>query len=423
MTPEHSAFVQEYLAKNIGVPPALVSHDALAAIMREPRAGLRELFRGLGVFPADLDHHANTLSAALAARGTKAHELPHAAPLRHEGSPEAAKAEAAVEEAVKLGIVREEIFPATSKTTRVGYLLSSSHYGTHDYDPSMTPEDTKQSQAELFRLTHLLVRHGVRGPMHVEGREHGRTYRPFAKGRATVDVGDGRALDMYDPEAQRHLFDHPDALRTLMDEHQRQSRTAKIGTPVFYHYAAGMVYEGAHSAETERQLAVFDTWLTWHDAFRAKWSFFFKTLRGQNEGDTVELKIGTGWDQNGAPLLQLAGTWITAKDVVNDMSNYLQFADLFQENDEIRETDMANYLLASPEGSVPMAFAGKGHEFMLVERLRQAMEVRVLTPMSSVRDDKLRRTLPINDPRCGLLNVDIVRKVTDAARNLKPRGA
>jgi hypothetical protein len=125
------------------------------------------------------------------------------------------------------------------------------------------------------------------------------------------------------------------------------------------------------------------------------------------------VQIGTGWDDDGTPLLELNKKWVRASEVIVDLENYLRFADKL---DVARENEMADFMTAEPEEKVPMAFAGKAHELMVVNRLRPVMEVHVLTPSAATHLDNSRRTLPVNDPNCSILKIDMVTNMLRTAR-------
>lgn len=156
----------------------------------------------------------------------------------------------AVEEAVAMGLVREEVFPSATPNARVGYLLSGPHYSVADHDPTLTPAHVKQSQIQFFQLCHLLAKNGVTSRMRAEGREVGKTYTAFRGLRPEMEIG-GRIVDALSPEGQQFLFDHPDVLQQLMDHQQLLAKKTGMSTPVFYAYASGMNFAGAHTPQTE----------------------------------------------------------------------------------------------------------------------------------------------------------------------------
>lgn len=414
--PDPQKEVSDYLARKLGVSRAEseAMPDAIAAIVREPQAGIEALFAALNrSVPRRIEQHIQAITTLV---GT----LVPATAERVPGT-ERERIESAVEEAVRLGIVRQEVFAAERPTDRVAYLLSSSHYGIADFDPAVTPPDVKQSQVELFRLAYLLNQKGVQSPMRVEGRTVGHGYTPFRGSRPVLETAGGRTVDVYSPEAQRHLFEHPETLLSVMDEHQRRSAITGMSTPVFYDYATGLDYRGAHSPATGEKLDEFARiWLPWEQQFLAKWRPFFNACPVQDGQRTA--RICTGWDERGTPMLEmLPNQWHPARDVAQDMAYYLRYANLLNELDVLREREMAELMLGEPADKVPMAFAGKAHELMVVRQLRPAAEVRVLTPMASIRHDSIRRTLPVNDPRCTMLHVDLAAKLHGTAISLQPR--
>lgn len=412
--PDPQKEVSDYLARKLGVSRAEseAMPDAIAAIVREPQAGIEALFAALNrSVPRRIEQHIQAITALV---GT----LVPATAERVPGT-ERERIESAVEEAVRLGIVRQEVFPAAEPTDRVAYLLSSAHYVSGNFDPARVPEATKASQAELIRLAYLLGQKGVRSPIRVEGRTDGMGYTPFGGHRFGVQMGH-ETVDLFDPRAQRYLFEHPRTLRELMDAHQRACEHSGISQPVFYEYVPNLNYKGAHTPATSRLVDDFDaTWIPWHRAFTDKWKFFFDSLRTLN--GRQESQIGTGWDGAGTPIMEFAGRWLFAHDVATDMGNYLRYADKLNEVNIAREAEMAALMLAEPAETVPMAFAGKAHELFVVDRLTPHAEVRVLTPMSSVPLDSKRHRLPINHPQSRILNIEMATNLRNAALSLQPR--
>ncbi|KKW36612.1 MAG: hypothetical protein UY85_C0079G0004 [Candidatus Peribacteria bacterium GW2011_GWB1_54_5] len=321
--------------------------------------------------------------------------------------------ERAVERATEMSIVREERFPASRAGCHTAYLLSSCHYDNDAFDPQTTPEATKQSQVQLFQLVHLLQAEGVNCPLFVEGRRHGMGYTPFPIARPVIEF-DGSDHDVHTPEAQQFLFDHPRALRDCMDVQQRMAEQRACSTPCFYAYTTYPGTRGAHSAATEQLINAFvATWLPFMRQYQQKYKEFWERFQGQ-EGE-IHYNIGTGWDpaKDDAPLVCLVGEqWWYRDDVLREMQWYLQYADKLAELDEVRERELCELFAATKPVYVPMGFAGKGHEFRIVERLRDSMNLRVLTPTASVHLDNMRKTLPINHPDAKILNI---RRITRRA--------
>lgn len=325
----------------------------------------------------------------------------------------------AVEQAVAMGIVREEVLPARIATQRRAYLLSSSHYGIHEYDPSATNPDTKATQVELFQLMHLLMQQGFQGPVFVEGRDCTQTYSPFRGQRPTVTLHDGNAYDIHHAATQAALFQNPSLLIALMDTQQRAARIVKASTPIFYQYSAYRNFRGAHTPATEQLVKRFGEQVAWEHSFRAKYAFFFDAMPSVN-GQT-QLQVESGWDGNGTPLICLGTKWIFAQEFIQDATEYLRYADALHEVNAAREKEMADFFQSTSSATVPMGFAGKAHEFAIAEHATAHMHLHVLTPKSSTHLDHLRRTLPVNDPRCAMLRVDIMQKLLAFAQNIKPR--
>lgn len=327
-----------------------------------------------------------------------------------------ARIERAVDRAKEMGIVREEVFNTSKPKCRTAYLLSSSHYGNDDYDPNSTPEDTKQSQVQLFQLAHLLELEEVESPLFVEGRQHGRGYTPFPVMRPTIEFG-GNSYDIHTPEAQQFLFDHPDELISCMDAQQPIARKYKCSTPCFYSYTTYKGISGAHSVKTAKLVTEFgETWEPWMKQYKDKYKEFWSQFpAGQDEPTKYRVETGWGEPPQRIPVVRLAGSlWWPLDHVLSEMHWYLTYADKLAELDEAREKDMCEFFIATKPECVPMGFAGKGHEFRLIDRLKDGMNVRVLTPTASIEFDNTRTKLPVNHPDAKMLNIKAVTDLIEA---------
>ena len=322
----------------------------------------------------------------------------------------------AVAEAVELGLIREEVLPANTPTDRKGYILSSSHYANHEYDPAKVDPQTRTSQIQLFQLAHIMNQHGVEGPIYCEGRKHNNSYSAFRGQKPIITVG-GKDYDIHTPIAQKFLFEHPEALQEVMDQHLVRAGMSGASTPSFYAYTNYNNIQGAHTGRVEQSMNNMVSDAKWSTDFEESFKFFTSTLgRG-----TVNMNIGTGWDSQGNPALQLAGQWVLTEQIIPAIEHYLRYADRLASFDEMREEDVSTFMLHTNEDQVPSCFCGLGHTLQLSKKLQDNMNVHILTPSDSMHLDKLRRTLPINHPQAGLMNIDIFTKVLNAARAVGPQ--
>lgn len=324
----------------------------------------------------------------------------------------------AVEQAVQMGIVHEEVHPALTSTPRKGYLLSSSHYGTYEYDPITTPGDKKQTQVELFQLMHLLAQQGYTGPVFVEGRDNTQTYSPFRGTRPKVTLA-GTTYDIHDPVVQQALFENPAQLISIMDQQQRLAGQTGGSTPIFYQYSAHKNFRGAHTPATEILVRQFGEWVKWGHSFEKKYAFFFGAFTATD--GTVHVTIESGWNDQGTPLLLLGTRWMPASEFIQDAETYLRYADALHAVDIARETELADFMSMTAQGEVPLAFAGKAHEFAIAQHAVRHMNLHVLTPKSSMHLNHLRRRHPVNDARSTILRIDIMQKILAFARGIAPQ--
>ncbi len=326
-----------------------------------------------------------------------------------------------VAEAVGRGILREEVFPAKTASGRPpAYLLSSSHPAPDHHRSEGSEEDTIQSQVELFQFVHLMHRKGMKTPIHVEGRMVGRGYTEFPVLRPKLERS-GRTLDIHDPEAQAYLFEHPGALSILMHQYLEIAAAHRVSAPIFYAFTSYPHIEGAHSRRTEEAIQNFSSvWMPFYRTFMEKYAAFFKSNAPDQKGMT-HLKLGTGWDGAGTPMMQFANQWVPSEAVIREFGGYLTYADMLTEIDTMREQELAEIFAGKPGEIVPIGFSGKAHEYLIADRVTRERALHSLTPASSVQHDHLRRRQPINDPACGLLWIDVAQKVIAAARAQTPR--
>ena len=202
-----------------------------------------------------------------------------------------------------------------------------------------------------------------------------------------------------------------------MDQHLVRAGMSGASTPSFYAYTNYNNIQGAHTGRVEQSMNNMVSDAKWSTDFEESFKFFTSTLgRG-----TVNMNIGTGWDSQGNPALQLAGQWVLTEQIIPAIEHYLRYADRLASFDEMREEDVSTFMLQTNEDQVPSCFCGLGHTLQLSKKLQDNMNVHILTPSDSMHLDKLRRTLPINHPQAGLMNIDIFTKVLNAARAVGPQ--
>ena len=378
--------------------------------------------RGEGLTRAEADALARARGIVIEPTVVEAMKTVLAAPAQEPLKPETAmeehaKLHAAVDEAVERQIVREEIFPGPAGS-RDFYLLSSSHYGHNDFEPGQTPEDTKQSHAQLFQLAHLFQKQGLRSPIFVEGRcfRHGYTNR-FAEIMRTQGV------DIMSPQMQAQFAEQPDTLIDLMGQHQQMRQAHGITAPNFFLYTSYPHIAGGHKDQAETFISrITDVWIPWLEKFNAKYLPVLRLPDGAQPGTQRRMEIARGWD--GQRLcLKIGEQWCYADDVAKDCKWYLQFRDELAQFDRMREADVADLMLNTRPDLVPMCWYGLAHT-LNIKKLLEAhapCSIHVLTPLASTHLDHLRWTEPDFLTFGGLSNADFARKLLQATRNPPPR--
>lgn len=315
----------------------------------------------------------------------------------------------AVDRVVELGIVREEVFPACQPSGRSCYLFSSAHF-THLMQgrPSIADE-IRSSQIELFRLLHLIHISEANSPLFVEGRERNRAYTPFRVKRPTVSTAQGEK-DIWDAIAQQHLFEDHEQLHDIIKEQYDIAVHHDHSVPIFYQYVPYKGVTGGESRETNAEGAsLYNEWLAWDSAFYQRYSSFLASLK-----DSGKTTIATGWDENGKPVMQLAGNWLYADDIARDCENFMRYADMMRRFSEIRERDMAHFIRHTPPACVPMGFMGCAHISRLAEDVHDMFDVHVLTPTSSIAHDNKRTLAHLDD----IMGNGIIKTLLDAAQTM-----
>lgn len=333
-------------------------------------------------------------------------------------NPEREKMRAVVEEAVSLHLVREEVFPAVQVSAKEpAYLLSSSHPATDHQHDKESMGDVIQTQVELFQFVHLMHRHGMTTPIHVEGRKVGKSYTAFPIVRPIMAIN-GKNRDIHDPDTQAFLFEHPDVLQRLIHEYMDIAAQHNTSAPIFYAFTSYPHITGAHGKVAEQKMHEFTSvWLPFHHQFDEKYRpLLIDNNKVRNSTNEIETKIQTGWDDKGIPVIGIGGQWQYCDVIITEFQGYLDYADKFAEIDAIREQDLAEIFTKKSPGQIPMGFYGKGHEFAIINLLKHNRETRVITPTSSIQEDDMRRNTPINDPASKLLWIDLAQKVIAAAR-------
>jgi|GEM_PF-1517455 len=318
----------------------------------------------------------------------------------------------AVSIGMQQGLIREEIFPSDTPTTKNGYILSSAHYSNDEY----YLEKTRSSQIQLFQFMHLANTEGVRGPLYCEGRMQGMRYASFPSRTPQITIH-GDDYDIHNPEAQKFLFEHPTALKEMMDMQLHAAEKQKTTAPIFYQYTNYANIQGAHTSRVEEKMSDMIAGAQWSKEFSKHFAFFTKIIGS----GTVDITFETGWDKSEKPMLKLANRWIYTNEIIPLIEYYLAYADKLAEFDEMREEDMATFMLQTDENQTPLCFCGIGHTLELAKRMTDQMNVHILTPTDSVYLDNQRRILPINHPDAGLLNIDVYQKVLQVAKSVEDR--
>lgn len=332
--------------------------------------------------------------------------------LRAPESPEAAehaRIRIAVDEAIRRGIVREEVFASPQTNARHGYLFSTRHYQNGQYDPAKTLPETKHSQAQLVQLMCLLQRHGVSSPVFLEGRQNGMGYNTLHPGipRPQLNVN-GRIVDMHDPLAQHAMSEHVEAVISVFDHIQRHAGRFGSSAPCFNQVTPYAHFKGAQAAASMGMMETMNQYMDWEADFRRRYDSF---LSGFNGGS---IQIETYWRPGNAdPLLNLAGTLYPAAQLEADARMYLEYLAYFERFNRLREDEMAGFMRGTAADKVPMAFAGKAHELGMARRLQPTMHLHVLTPAASISADALRSQIPGDDPSHPL--VRLMNKLIDLA--------
>ncbi len=320
----------------------------------------------------------------------------------------------AIDEAVELGIMREEIFPSDSPHSRDVYILSGAHYGNSDFDPTTTPQHCKGSQAQFFQFAHLLQIREAQSPIFVEGRTYKMKYNEPIR-----QYWNQKGIDLNDTRVQERLFKYPEELVQLMDEHQRVSGKTTISTPVFYSYASFNHIAGAHSPATEILLQeFFRIWMPWYFAFNEKYKVLTEQWKGV-AGVKIEYQLPTGWD-GPRPCLEIGGNWVYADDVQKDCENLFRYAQELKKIDDAREADVSDLMQNTHPKLTPMAFMGLGHSLRVEKSIRSWATTHILTPMAAVKLDHQRSYASADDVKSSLLNLSSYQSLHHAACNVPP---
>ena len=259
----------------------------------------------------------------------------------------------AVDEAVRRGILREQVFYSENTDARHGYLLLSPHL------PLLPNQEVKpadlQAQAQDWQFVHLLERHGATSPIVMEGRRNTGTVIP----RKTFDVIIGKQrISIQSPECQRFLFENPHILQQIMLQHYQQMSQ---DTPGFEWYATYPHFHGAHSSAVFAVVAEFKKLLPTAkavDANVAEILFGSPTATG-----ATNFAITPGkHPSTGAPLMRFGnGEWVYAQGVFDSMIILLKIHELFERINLVREEETAQNLMQTAGHHVPMAWAGTAH--------------------------------------------------------------
>lgn len=368
---------------------------------------------------ADFENLLRQLQPKAAASRTVA-----SAPLSHADTRESMEAaehahiRKAVDTAVARGIVREEVFASPDGNARHGYLWSGRHYKNGQYDPVLTLPETKLSQAQFFQLVYLIQQSGSSSPLYVEGRTKGHSYKPFLGQRPLLSVN-GNTVDVHDPLAQRAMFENSGAIIAVYDHIQREAKRFSGAAPCFYPVTTYPHIVGAQTEETAALMDKMGWYAEWEESFLRRYERFFSLVTAHGIGN---IPIPTGWTPGATePLLELAEEWHPIAQVEEDIRMFFEYMDFFQAFDERREDEMAECMRETTPGLVPMAFAGKGHEFGMISRLQPSMHLHVLTATASLSSDPLRKSVPHNDPtNPRIIFMRALEAVIQKGRTMKP---
>ena len=309
----------------------------------------------------------------------------------------------AVDEAVELGIVQQEFFPAKIPTSRTAYILASTHYDPDVRNSNYVDPLVKMSQVELFQLTVLMQRAQVPGRILVEGVQH--IDAPVPRGRILLPTDAGDSVPLQSPAQQEYFFSHPTELIQIIDH---LLSTGKGHIPLFYRLSS-FPFDGAESEETSKKA---DALLQ-----RLPRSFKFnKTLKkieiALSAGTTAGAFDCTTLEKDGDTYLDFGnGCVVLARLIQEEAKAHLATMAEWNDTDNRGEEDFQTFLLHSPVDTVPIGWMGKAHGHVVAEALQNTMNVRLLTPRSSIYFDARK----MRENRDKTRKIDLTTRLLQAA--------
>lgn len=288
-----------------------------------------------------------------------------------------ARMRAAVDEAVRMGIVHEERYESAKPDANTAYVLASGHF-----DPGQNaekqPEEAKRAQIELFRLAYLIEQRGASPTVLVEGTPH--TGKPNKTNNVLLPNPDGTSTRLSDPSLQKRFFEQPDELMHVIDALLRRPGSF---WPLFYRLGT-LPFDGAESAEAAAKYdAMEPIFLRVEDVSKR----ILEPLRQAVIADgSLRVQASSGHAKR---FLRFNEKIVTsADDFIREMQGFLEDVRTWKSFNLQRETETARLLRETPAGSVPLAWMGAAHAPSVAKLLSPDMNVTILTPASSTHFDQ-----------------------------------
>jgi hypothetical protein len=283
------------------------------------------------------------------------------------GRLEHAKMRTAIDEAIRMGIIREEILPSLRQTEKRAYLLASSHFDAVDQNPEIVPADAKQSQIELFQLLYLMRKQGLTSPLRLEGVTDGRARAP-----SLPIPGTDPPVPLADPTAQEAFFRNPQDLLPVIDAMLRVPNGPK---PFFYRLAPYPIEGLQQPQTTARTNALID---------RLSRSYAFNQLLQRVKGAfAIGTEIRSLWTKDGWHLVFANGYAISAAYMAQEAQAHLETMQEWSEVDAQRDNDSVAFLRHTLSPNIPLAWTGAAHVLPVGNQLRQDMHVHILRTAST----------------------------------------
>jgi hypothetical protein len=324
---------------------------------------------------------------------------------------EHAKIRGAVEEALALGIVREEVVPSTASMGRPVYIFSSSHIPVTFGQRISLPPELILAQVQLFQLMHLLHTQKVTSPLFVEGRMYRMGYN-----NTMCDRLRERGVDIMTPEKQQEFFSDPQQLTDIINEQQQLAVTQGMNAPVFYLYTSYPSIQGGHLEAVQEQAPAVADWENWHHRIHLKYQPLIRQLANKGKG-LVQVEVESGWSE-GKPMIRIGEQWGFADDIREDCENFFRYAEIITAFNTAREEDSMELFWHTKTESVPMGFMGATHTMRVIEGIKHWAETHIITPKAAIDFDCFRSVAPANDEEKGTLNVGFYRGLHRAACSL-----